>query len=269
LLNARLIDAVIALPLNVFYGAGVPACLLILRRDRPKERRDKILLIYAARHYRELAAQNELRPQDEMRILVHYHAYGDATKVHQIVKERIGLIEHQIDLREEDEVGVLIAEFAEYSERRSRLESDMLLAITEQEVAITAIARKKAMARIGRLEKQMALCLRKLSERDERIDEARRRANDDRASVAKVGDELADLYQNPTELMKHARVVDMEEVIDNEYNLNVPRFVNTFEPKTHVDVSDALSDFQQARVAMEGADQALIDMLRRIGYGAE
>ena len=33
LLDARLIDAVISLPLNVFYGAGVPACLLILDLD--------------------------------------------------------------------------------------------------------------------------------------------------------------------------------------------------------------------------------------------
>jgi type I restriction enzyme M protein len=61
LLESRLIDAVISLPLSVFYGAGVPACLLILRRERPAERRDCVLLIYAARHYRELSAQNELR----------------------------------------------------------------------------------------------------------------------------------------------------------------------------------------------------------------
>ena len=81
LLESRLIDAVISLPLNVFYGAGVPACLLILRKQRPRERRDQVLLIYAARHYRELSAQNELRPQDVMRMLVHYHAYGDAAKV--------------------------------------------------------------------------------------------------------------------------------------------------------------------------------------------
>ncbi|MBK9065322.1 MAG: N-6 DNA methylase, partial [Gemmatimonadetes bacterium] len=78
LLESGLIDAVISLPLNVFYGAGVPACLLILRKQRPDERRDQVLLIYAARHYRELSAQNELRPQDVMRMLVHYHAYGDA-----------------------------------------------------------------------------------------------------------------------------------------------------------------------------------------------
>ena len=80
LLDSRLIDAVISLPLNVFYGAGVPACLLILRKSRPVDRRDRVLLIYAARHYRELSAQNELRPQDVMRILVHCHAYGDAAR---------------------------------------------------------------------------------------------------------------------------------------------------------------------------------------------
>jgi hypothetical protein len=35
-----------------------------------------VLLVYAARHYRELSSQNELRPQDVMRILVHYQAYA-------------------------------------------------------------------------------------------------------------------------------------------------------------------------------------------------
>jgi type I restriction enzyme M protein len=52
LLQSRLIDAVISLPLNVFYGAGVPACLIILRKDRPVARHDQVLLVYAARHYR-------------------------------------------------------------------------------------------------------------------------------------------------------------------------------------------------------------------------
>ncbi len=57
LIDARLIDAVISLPLNVFYGAGVPACLLVFHKERPPERRDRILLIYAARHYRQLSAK--------------------------------------------------------------------------------------------------------------------------------------------------------------------------------------------------------------------
>src|SRR5437899_11550181 len=96
LLDLKVIDAVISLPLNVFYGAGVPACLLILRKQRPVERRDKVLLIYAARHYRELSAQNELRPQDLMRMLVHYHAYGDAAQVPALVTEHPGRIRRHI-----------------------------------------------------------------------------------------------------------------------------------------------------------------------------
>lgn len=45
LLEGRLVDAVISLPLNVFYGAGVPACLLILSKERPPGRHGKVLLV--------------------------------------------------------------------------------------------------------------------------------------------------------------------------------------------------------------------------------
>ena len=113
----------ISLPLNVFYGAGVPACLLILRKQRPKARRDQVLLVYAARHFRELSAQNELRPQDVMRILVHYHAYGDAAKVPKLIEEHSERIRKQIDFREEDEVGRLIAEYQPHADKLAKLDA--------------------------------------------------------------------------------------------------------------------------------------------------
>jgi len=98
------------LPLNVFYGAGVPACLIILSKERPAARHDQVLLVYAARHYRELSAKNELRPQDVMRILVHYHAYGDAGKVPILVAQHSQRIRAQISQREQEEVERLEAE---------------------------------------------------------------------------------------------------------------------------------------------------------------
>ncbi len=67
LLDSRLVDAVVSLPLNVFYGASVPACLVILRKKRPQKRRDQVLMIYAARHYGELSAQNELSSRPNLR----------------------------------------------------------------------------------------------------------------------------------------------------------------------------------------------------------
>jgi type I restriction enzyme M protein len=125
LLESRVIDAVISLPLNVFYGAGVPACLLILRKQRPPERHEKVLLVYAARHYRELSNQNELRPQDVMRMLVHYHAYGDAAKVPDLVAKHSQRIREQITRRELEEVERLEAEYQEHAERLAKLDTEI------------------------------------------------------------------------------------------------------------------------------------------------
>ena len=52
----------------------------------------------------------------------------------------------------------------------------------------------------------------KVVERDERIAEARRRAEGDRRDANTVGDEVTALYGDSDELLKHARVVDLVEI---------------------------------------------------------
>lgn len=266
LLESRLIDAVISLPLNVFYGAGVPACLLILRKQRPAERRDKVLLVYAARHYRELSAQNELRPQDVMRMLVHCQAYGDAAKLPALVTEHSGRIGKQIDLREEDEVGRLDAEYQPHAEKLATLGAELADAREREHVAKTKSDKASAATAVAKVEKQRDKVAPKLAERDERIAEARRRAAEDRRDVAKVGDELTALYADSDELLKHARVVDLAEIEENEFNLNIPRYVDTFEPEVRIDVKDALTALREADVAARDAEQRLHDLLRSVGY---
>ncbi len=265
LLDARLIDAVVSLPLNVFYGAGVPACLLILRKRRAAERRDKVLLIYAARHYRELSAQNELRPQDVMRILVHYHAYGDAARVPTLVAEHSDRIRAQITEREQSEVERLTAEYAQSAERLAKTEEE--IAVLKSENEATTKAEAKAVERkLEQLEKQRARHAAKIAERDERIAEARRRAEDDRQEVAKTGEELFALYADPDELLKHARVVSLDEIAENEFNLNIPRYVDTFEPEERVEMEDALKALEIARSAVSEAENTLRQFLKGIGY---
>jgi type I restriction enzyme M protein len=175
---------VISLPLNVFYGATVPACLLILRKQRPPERRNQVLLIYAARHYRELSAQNELGPQDVMRMLVHYHAYGNAAKVPGLVAEHSGRIRKQIDLREQDEIGRLEAEYQAHAYKLAALNAELAAARDRESVARMKGEKEKAAAAVAKVEKQREKVATKDSERDERIAEARRRAEEDRQDVA-------------------------------------------------------------------------------------
>jgi type I restriction enzyme M protein len=265
LLDGRLIDAVISLPLNIFYGAGVPACLLILRKQRPVERRDSVLLIYAARHYRELSAQNELRPQDVMRMLVHCHAYGDATKVPQLVAEHSARIRKQIDLREEDEVGRIRAEYQSHADRLTALDDEIAKAGAPRDAANTKRGGEKADTPVTKLEKQREKVAARLAERDDRIAEATRRAEDDRRDVSAVGQELVALYGDPDEMLKHTRVVDIGEIEENDFNLNIPRYVDTFEPEPHVEVSHALGALDDADATARRSENELKRLLTETG----
>ena len=65
------LEAVIGLPSNLFYGTGIPACILVLNKARASERK-QVLFINADREYREGKAQNHLRPEDIDKIV---HAY--------------------------------------------------------------------------------------------------------------------------------------------------------------------------------------------------
>lgn len=266
LLEAGLVEAVISLPLNVFYGAGVPACLLLLRRDRPAEMRDKVLLVYAGRHYRELSAQNELRPQDVMRILVHYHAHGDATRVPDLCGRFSDRILGQITAQEADEVGRLAAEYEPIVSQIDGILQEIAASAVELEAATTQKARtaseRKTAKNRGLVDKLEA----KLAERDALVATAQRRAAEDRADVSAVRDELLAVYSDPAEIVKHARLVTADEIIDNDYNLNIPRYVDTFEPEEPVEVPAALKQVADADDALRDASVRLGQLLKAVGY---
>lgn len=266
LLESRLIDAVISLPLNVFYGAGVPACLLILKKQRPVERHEKVLLVYAARHFRDLSNQNELRPQDVMRMLVHVHAYGDPAKVPVLVSQQSQRIREQINASEYAEIERLEAAYTDHATRFAKLETQIAEAKAELPKIKGKTQRDKAETSLSKLKGQRDKVAAKIAERDEKIAEAHRRAADDRHDVEQVGIELGALYSDPDELMKHARVVGIDEIEENEFNLNIPRYVDTFEPEPRVKVGDALSALKIAESAALMAQQELASLLEKIGY---
>ncbi|MDA2928404.1 type I restriction-modification system subunit M [Acidobacteria bacterium AH-259-O06] len=59
-----IIEAIISLPPGLFYGTGIPACVLVVNKNKPDELRDKILFINADREFAEGKNQNKLRPED-------------------------------------------------------------------------------------------------------------------------------------------------------------------------------------------------------------
>jgi type I restriction enzyme M protein len=201
-----------------------------------------------------------------MRILVHYHAYGVAATVPGLITEHGGRIRKLIDLREEDEVGRLEAEYQPHTDRLGALHAELADARARQCAAKAKGEEVKAAAAVAKVEKQREKVDAKVSERDERIAEARRRAEDDREAVSAVGAELITLYADPDELLKHARVVRLDEIEENEFNLNIPRYVDTFEPEPWIEVEDALKALGEAEAAVINAEAELKSLLQRVGY---
>jgi type I restriction enzyme M protein len=79
LLDDDLLDAVIGLAPNLFYGTGIPACILVLRAKgaKPPERRGKVLFINADAESSTGRAQNYLLPEHVEKIVSAYHAFND------------------------------------------------------------------------------------------------------------------------------------------------------------------------------------------------
>jgi type I restriction enzyme M protein len=85
ILQEDLVEAVVGLPSNLFYGTGIPAALLVLNRKKTTERQRKVLFIEASREFREGSAQNYLRGEDVTKIAAAFHAFKVVEKYAKVV----------------------------------------------------------------------------------------------------------------------------------------------------------------------------------------
>lgn len=83
MIEADLLEAVIGLPAGLFYGTGIPACVLVLRQrqgnhsGKPYERQGKVLFINADREYFEGRAQNHLLPEHIEKIVNTFETFAE------------------------------------------------------------------------------------------------------------------------------------------------------------------------------------------------
>lgn len=64
MVDANLIEAIISLPPALFYGTGIPACILVVNKNKDEKLNNKIFFINADAEYGEGKVQNFLRPED-------------------------------------------------------------------------------------------------------------------------------------------------------------------------------------------------------------
>ena len=120
------LDAVIGLPANIFYGTGIPTCILVLKKQR--ENPDDILFIDASQGFTKEGNQNYLKPDHIERIVSTYRKresiekFSHVAELSEVVENDYNLnIPRYVDTFEEEEA----VDLAEVSEKLEALEKEM------------------------------------------------------------------------------------------------------------------------------------------------
>jgi type I restriction enzyme M protein len=99
LLEMDQLEAVIGLGANLFYGAGLAACILVFRQKKAKDRKNKVLIIDASKEFKTGRAQNELLPEHVERIYGWVRDYTDVEGIVRVVTlEEIADNEHNLNI---------------------------------------------------------------------------------------------------------------------------------------------------------------------------
>lgn len=141
LLEMDLVEAVIGLAPNLFYGTGLAACIVVLRRRKAPARAGRVLIVDASSLFRKGRAQNFLEPDHAAAILGWYAGFTDiADRARVVTVEQIAAEEWTLNISRYvlppvgEDVPPLpeaIADFKEALERVRMAEDELRRVMTE------------------------------------------------------------------------------------------------------------------------------------------
>lgn len=75
-------------------------------------------------------------------------------------------------------------------------------------------------------------------------------------------DKIFNTYKDRKDVDKYAHVADMDEIKENDYNLNIPRYVDTFEPEPPVDLGKLTQEMKETHAEINKNESELLDMMK-------
>ncbi len=116
--NTDLIEAIIGLPQNIFYGTGIPAALLIINKDKAENRKGKILFIDASSGFIKDGNKNKLRDADIEKIIETFDNFEPVEKYAEVV---------HLKTIEENDYNLNISRYVDTSAEEIEIDIDLVL----------------------------------------------------------------------------------------------------------------------------------------------
>ena len=78
-------------------------------------------------------------------------------------------------------------------------------------------------------------------------------------------DKIMEAYINRKDVDKFAHVASMEEIEENGFNLNIPRYVDTFEPEPEIDLNEVAGEIRKLQAEIKDIDKELKPFFDELG----
>ncbi|WP_202912011.1 N-6 DNA methylase [Arenibacter aquaticus] len=256
----NIIDAIVVLPGNLFYGTTIPGAILFINKNKPAERKDKVLMVYAAKEgwYKEEANMNVLLPHDILRISTILESWGDL----EIAKTWIDSQKTRLKNLIQEDLDFKLLEIKEYYAEDIEIKKDKL-AKAKKVITDREAANKKPTKGQEKAVVTAQTALDKLTtEKENKITAAHEQAEKERQAIDDVEQELIAMLQDPELRKRYFAIADMEELDENEFNLNIPRYVDTFEPEEEIDLKEAIIEFKDTIYKENDLDKSISELLK-------
>ena len=80
---------------------------------------------------------------------------------------------------------------------------------------------------------------------------------------------IVETYRANTNVDKYAYVASLDEIRDNDYNLNIPRYVDTFEEEEEIDLMAVRAEREQLKAQLAELESQMSGYLAELGYQNE
>ena len=78
-------------------------------------------------------------------------------------------------------------------------------------------------------------------------------------------DKIIDTYKNRETVDKYSYTASLEEIAENDYNLNIPRYVDTFEEEEPIDLDQVQQDLNQIDDEIADVEHEINNYLKELG----
>lgn len=153
-IEENLLEAVIGLPANLFFGTGIPAAILVFNKARTAgtytERSRSVLFIDASQHYQAAKNQNKLRESDINHIVDTYRDFQEGKFQPGAVEEKYSYVATFEEIKEND-FNLNIPRYVDTFEE----EPEVDIAAVQQEIDKLEIELKEVQAEMDRYLKEL------------------------------------------------------------------------------------------------------------------